>query len=98
MVEIRKDYFTDRLSIVTLDRGRAPFRNMSDHAKCPFCPGNEEMTPQADLVLVKMGDTLVKQTDSEGDPVRGWVVRVFPNKYPVVAPNAPPSWTPPGPA
>ena len=90
MVEIRKDYFTDKLSVVTSDRGtRSQFRSFSDHgAKCPFCPGNEEMTPQADLVLVKMGDTLVKQTDSEGDPVRGWVVRVFPDKFPIVTPNA----------
>ena len=94
MVEIRKDYFTDKLSVVTSDRGaRSQFRPYSDHgAKCPFCPGNEEMTPQADLVVVKMGDTLVKQTDSEGDPVRGWIVRVFPDKFPIVTPNAAPSY------
>ena len=94
MVEIRKDYFTDKLSIVTSDRAaRSQFKSFSDHgAKCPFCPGNEEMTPPADLVLVKMGDTLVKQTDSEGDPVRGWVVRVFPDKFPIVTPNAAPSY------
>jgi UDPglucose--hexose-1-phosphate uridylyltransferase len=90
MVEIRKDYFTDKLSVVTLDRGsRSQFRTFADHGtKCPFCPGNEEMTPQADLVLVKIGDTLVKQTDAEGDPVRGWVVRVFPDQFPIVTPSA----------
>jgi len=94
MVEIRKDYFTDKLSVVTTERANRPqFREFSDHGtKCPFCPGNEEMTPQADLVLVKMGDTLVKQTDSEGDPVRGWIVRVFPDKFPIVTPNAAPSY------
>ncbi|MDA4118498.1 MAG: hypothetical protein OK455_09170 [Thaumarchaeota archaeon] len=94
MVEIRKDYFTDKLSVVPHDRAaRSHFKSLSDHdGKCPFCPGNEEMTPQADLVLVKMGDTLVKQTDSEGDPVRGWIVRVFPDKFPIFTPNAAPSY------
>jgi len=92
MVEIRKDYFTDKLSIVTSDRaGRPPSRHV-DRAQCPFCPGNEEMTPPADLVLVKMGDTLVKQTETETERITGWVVRAFQNKYPVVSPNAPPSF------
>ena len=50
------------------------------------------MTEPADLVLVRMGDTLVKQSDSEGEPVKDWVVRVFPNRFPVVTPNAPPSY------
>ncbi len=93
MVEIRKDYFTERLSIVTSDARatRVPARHL-DHEKCPFCPGNEAMTPPADLVLVKMGNTLVKQTDTEGERITGWVVRVFQNKYPVVTPNAPASY------
>ncbi len=92
MVEIRKDYFTDRLSIVTSDRGsRIPVRHL-DHAKCPFCPGNESMTPPADLVLVKMGETLVKQTDAEGELVTNWAVRAFPNKNPIVTPTAPASY------
>ncbi|MGH9920275.1 MAG: galactose-1-phosphate uridylyltransferase, partial [Nitrososphaerales archaeon] len=79
---------------MTSDRGaRSQLRPYSDHgAKCPFCPGNEEMTAQADLVLVKMGETLVKQTDSEGDPVRGWIVRIFPDRFPIVTPNAAPSY------
>jgi UDPglucose--hexose-1-phosphate uridylyltransferase len=94
MVEIRKDYFTDRLSVVTSTKGsRTQVLSLSNHGgKCPFCPGNEELTPPADLVLVKMGDTLVKQTDSEGDPVKNWVVRVFPDKFPIVTPNASPSY------
>lgn len=92
MVEIRKDYFTDRLSIVTDERSGRLLVKHTDHGKCPFCPGNESMTPPADLVLVKMGDTLVKQTDAEGELVTGWVVRAFPNKYPVVSPNAPASY------
>jgi len=92
MVEIRKDYFTEKLSIVTGERSsRIPGKHL-DHGKCPFCPGNESMTPPADLVLVKMGETLVKQADEEGQLVTGWVVRAFPNKYPIVTPNAPASY------
>jgi UDPglucose--hexose-1-phosphate uridylyltransferase len=92
MVEIRKDYFTEKLSIVATERSaRIPTKRV-EHGKCPFCPGNEDMTPPADLVLVKMGETLVKQTDTEGERIKDWVVRVFQNNNPVVTLNAPPSY------
>ncbi len=94
MVEIRKDYFTQEISIVAPERGVRPNQYLPARReqKCPFCPGNEEMTPPADLVLVKRGDTLLKQTDSEGDIIKNWTVRVFPNKYPVVTPQPAPSY------
>jgi UDPglucose--hexose-1-phosphate uridylyltransferase len=89
MVEIRKDYFSDILSIVLPNDA---VRESIKETKCLLCPGNEEMTPPADLVLVKKGETLLKQSDTEGDYVKDWVVRVFPNKFPYVSPNAPPSY------
>ena len=93
MVEIRKDYFTDRLSIILPDRGLKSGQAISQKVeKCNYCPGNEESNLPADLVLVKRGDTLLKQTDSEGDIVRNWSVRIFPTKNPVVVANAPPSY------
>ena len=94
MAEIRKDYFTDKLSIVPGERASRlqPKIRVDQGGKCPFCPGNEEMTPPSDLALVKMGDSLVKQSDSEGDPIRGWVVRAFLNRSPVVTPDAPASY------
>lgn len=93
MVEIRKDYFTDRLSITLPDRGLKPGQVIPQRAeKCNYCPGNETMTPPADLVLVRRGDTLLKQTDSEGDIIENWSVRIFPAKNPLVTPNAPPSY------
>ncbi len=93
MVEIRKDYFTDKLSIILPDRGLKAGQVIPQKAeKCNFCPGNEELTPPADLVLVKRGDTLIKQTDSEGDIIKNWSVRIFPSKNPLVTPNAPPSY------
>jgi len=93
MVEIRKDYFTEKLSVILPDRGLKPGQVIQQKPeKCNYCAGNEEMTPPADLVLVKRGDTLLKQTDSEGDVVKNWSVRIFPAKNPVVTPNAPPSY------
>ena len=93
MVEMRKDYFTEKLSIILPDRGLKPGQVIPQRQeKCGYCAGNEEMTPPADLVLVKRGDTLLKQTDSEGDIVKNWVVRIFPAKNPVVTPDAPPSY------
>jgi UDPglucose--hexose-1-phosphate uridylyltransferase len=79
---------------VTLpDRGLKPGQVIpTKPEKCNYCPGNEEMTLPADLVLVRRGDTLLKQTDSEGDVIRNWSVRIFPAKNPVVTPNAPPSY------
>ncbi len=94
MVEIRKDYFTDRLAITLPDRGLKPGQSIPQkQEKCNYCAGNEEMTPPADLVLLKRGDTLLKQTDSEGDVVKNWSVRIFLAKNPFVTPNAPPSYS-----
>jgi UDPglucose--hexose-1-phosphate uridylyltransferase len=93
LVEIRKDYFSDKLSVTLPDRGLKPGQVLpTKNDKCSYCPGNEESTPPADLVLVKRGDTLLKQTDSEGDIIRNWTVRIFPSKSPIVTPNAPPSY------
>lgn len=93
MVEIRKDYFTGKLSVILPDRGQKPGQVLPQKAeKCNYCAGNEEMTPPADLVLLRRGDTLLKQSDSEGDVVKGWAVRIFPSKNPIVTPSAPPSY------
>jgi UDPglucose--hexose-1-phosphate uridylyltransferase len=87
--ELRKDYFLDRLTIVSPSRAGRPHLSADEEEKvCPFCPGNEELTPLADLVLVHREGTLVKMSDSEAERVKDWVVRVFPNKYPAVSPKA----------
>ncbi len=45
---------------------------VSKEKKCPFCPGNEWMTPNE---VFRIGD---------GEPNQpGWKVRVVPNKYPI---------------
>lgn len=86
MTEIRKDYFSDIFSIVLPKSSKY---EIAEGNKCYLCAGNEEMTLPADLVLVKKGETLIKQIDSEGEYIKDWVVRVFPNKNAFVSQNAP---------
>ena len=100
MPELRKDYFTRKLVIVSPERTMRPFefknRNSSKDEEqrritpkeCPFCPGNESMTPPAELVLVTRENSLLKLSDSEGDRVKDWSVRYFPNRYPAVSPDS----------
>jgi len=95
LLEIRKDYFTHRLVIVAPDRSKTPgdlLSPPSSNGSCSFCPGNEDSTPPANLVLVSKEGSLRKLTDTEDERVRDWAVRVFPNTHPVVIPNPTPSY------
>jgi UDPglucose--hexose-1-phosphate uridylyltransferase len=47
-----------------------PFVNSEDEEACPFCPGNEAMTPPE----------ILRETSSEN----AWALRVVPNRYPIV--------------
>ncbi|HIM82644.1 MAG TPA: DUF4921 family protein [Nitrososphaerales archaeon] len=80
MTVLRKDYVLDRFGIVPTN---VKEKILSD-SKCPYCPGNEEMTPLAVLALVQKDDMLQRLSDSEESYVEGWCVRVFPNDNPVV--------------
>ncbi len=96
MPELRKDYFTNRMVLISPERTKRPSDFVSKEndfthltsTNCPFCPGNELMTPAAELVLVSKDDTLLKLADSENDRVEGWNVRFFPNKFPAVSPDS----------
>jgi UDPglucose--hexose-1-phosphate uridylyltransferase len=95
--ELRKDYFTRRLVLVSPDRTRRPTdvqvkkkqvesnSKVSSSKDCPFCPGNEQMTPPAELVLVSRENTLLKLADTDLERVEEWSVRYFPNKFPAVS-------------
>lgn len=92
MPELRKDYFTRKLVLVSPERGKRPSEIPSKRSQistkpedCPFCPGNELMTPPADLVLVTRENTLLKLADSDSERVVNWSVRYFPNKFPAVS-------------
>jgi UDPglucose--hexose-1-phosphate uridylyltransferase len=79
MPEFRKDQLTDRWVIISPERAQRPRRDLSDApgsvTDCPFCAGNESMTPPA--VLTYFAD--------EVQPGRmNWSLRVVPNKFPAV--------------
>ncbi|MDI6799729.1 MAG: galactose-1-phosphate uridylyltransferase [Actinomycetota bacterium] len=80
MPELRRDPTTGRLTVIATERAARPEvfclakENFSSSPKdCPFCPGNEDMTPQEVFALRPPGR-------SPNDD--GWQVRVIPNKFP----------------
>ncbi len=85
-----------RASIISPARGRRPkILRASDveaasvrPENCPFCPGNEFMTPPATLVLRRVEGMLVYDWEAETERFTDWVVRIIPNKYPALTPNA----------
>lgn len=95
--EIRKDYLIDRWTILATERARRPTDFIAPRKKerregpCPFCPGNEHMTPPATLAYVSVGCKIERVKDSEKKRVRGWLVRCVPNLYPALKPSVEPS-------
>ncbi|MFH1593086.1 MAG: galactose-1-phosphate uridylyltransferase [Candidatus Omnitrophota bacterium] len=82
MSQLRRDPITGRWIIVNYDKISGPgdftFEKpvkSSNLASCPFCQGNENMTPPEIIAYRKLG-----QPDSPG-----WSVRVVPNKYPALS-------------
>ena len=80
MPELRKDPVVGRWVIIATERGKRPvdFRNPPTppkSANCPFCQGNEAITPPEILALREPG------TAKNGP---GWRVRVVPNKFPAL--------------
>ncbi|MHB0997133.1 MAG: galactose-1-phosphate uridylyltransferase [Elusimicrobiales bacterium] len=72
MSEIRKDPVFGRWVIIASERGLRPndFRADSAAHACPFCPGNEDLTPPV--------------ISSLPGPAGGWRLRVVRNKYPAL--------------
>ncbi|PIQ97509.1 MAG: galactose-1-phosphate uridylyltransferase [Nitrospinae bacterium CG11_big_fil_rev_8_21_14_0_20_56_8] len=80
MPEIRKDPIVDRWVIISTERGKRPqdFPSPVKRIKkgsCPFCAGNESMTPP-EILAVRPEGTSPNQT--------GWTLRVVENKYPAL--------------
>ena len=85
MSELRQDRTTEGWVIVAPQRRRRPHAWVADAPQpkalppfqpdCPFCPGNEAELPG-----------IVAETPGEGTP--GWSVRVVPNKFPALQPQA----------
>ncbi len=74
MPELRKDYILERWIIIATERAKRPheFVRPSSRKKetnCPFCPGNEHLTPNE-----------ISRVEENGS----WIIRVFPNKFSAV--------------
>lgn len=75
MAELRRDPFSNRWVIVSPARalrpqGAGPADVPAPSGPCPFCPGNEHLTPP-EIASTRDGNA--------------WRVRVVPNKYPVLS-------------
>jgi len=90
--QLRKDYLLNRWVVIATERKRRPTDFVQkatekvDHKGCPFCPGNEHMTPPATLVYISKNAEILKEKDKNGLRHKGWIVRCVPNLYPAFAP------------
>ncbi|MCX8206857.1 MAG: DUF4921 family protein [Methanothrix sp.] len=92
---MRRHYFLEEYCVIAKERAKRPTdfiraREMRTSKECPFCPGNEEMTPRA--VAVYRDDGVFEDGETR---IRGWWARCIPNMYPamVQSPVAPtPEW------
>jgi UDPglucose--hexose-1-phosphate uridylyltransferase len=78
--ELRRDELSGRLVLLAPERAARPHTVRSPEpdaraadADCPFCPGNEQLTPPE-----------VYRTGGGEPDAPGWRVRVVPNLYPIV--------------
>lgn len=81
MSQLRRDPITGRWIIVNYEKLVRPEEfsfektEKNDNTKnCPFCPGNEKMTPPEIVAHRKTGKANLP----------GWTIRVVPNKYPAL--------------
>lgn len=87
MSEFRQDPVTGRSVIIASERSKRPGQIRvngapAHSAPCPFCPGNEAMTPPEIFAQRE------KQTRANSP---GWQIRVVPNKYPALKGSG--AWT-----
>ena len=90
MSEVRRDPIVlSRVSVISPMRGLRPkevtlIRHESPQiTTCPFCPGNEFMTPPATLVVKSVDGNITYLREDSDFRVSNWLVRVVPNKYPI---------------
>jgi len=83
MSEIRQDPTTEEWVIIARERTKRPHDFVSTQSKpeplaylpsCPFCPGNEDMTP-------------VETLSYPDKKTQRWQVRAFNNRYPALTPD-----------
>lgn len=86
MSELRQDPVTKHWVVIASERARRPEDYPKDPEKeqcpefsesCPFCPGNEAMTPPEEFAYRQRGTQ---------PNTKGWWVRVVPNKFAALVP------------
>jgi UDPglucose--hexose-1-phosphate uridylyltransferase len=82
MPELRKDPIVGRWVIIATERTKRPLdfgvRHEPRRGLCPFCPGQEQMTPP-ELYAVRPPDGPGARPNAPG-----WRLRAFPNKFPAL--------------
>lgn len=77
MAELLFDEINNYTILVAPERSKRPIDEFNSknelYISCPFCPGNEVMTPPDNLII----------RGSSQD----WTIRIFPNKYPAFVQN-----------
>lgn len=86
-LEIRKNYISGLLCIT-------PLMRVHNEPFCIFCPGYEESTPPAELVLQHREFGLVKTADSPDYRETDWSVRVVRYADPVLTLDSPSNYSP----
>ena len=91
--QIRKDYILDRWVIIASERAKRPTDfsgrppRSAEVKACPFCPGNEKMTPPAYLLYVPSEGGIRTEKDSDERRIENWLVRCISNLYPALTPR-----------
>lgn len=80
MAELRKDPITGRWVIIEIDKAKGPSdydvgERVRKRGVCPFCPGNEHMTPP---------EIYANREDGTKSNAPNWQTRVIPNKFPAL--------------
>src|ERR671912_712649 len=81
--ELRKDYVMDKFVIYPSNLDEIK-KDKASNTICPYCPGNENSTPSAIVSLVIKSGILQRLSDSEGNIVKDWSVRVFNSNTPII--------------
>ncbi|MEM2702251.1 MAG: galactose-1-phosphate uridylyltransferase, partial [Candidatus Bathyarchaeia archaeon] len=82
--ELRKDYLLDRWVVIASQRSKRPSdfiekqKEERKPAVCPFCPGNEHLTPPASLVYLVEDNKLKKSRDENDFRHKNWIIRCVP--------------------
>jgi galactose-1-phosphate uridylyltransferase len=86
MPELRQNFFTKEWVVIATERAKRPEQLIVHRApkpipsfspNCPFCPGNEALTPP-EILRLPNGDN-------------SWKIRVIPNKFAALAREGPPA-------